>query len=41
MGMKHSGVRNPNSFEIDDDFNIIYDTYKSVSFKDFFGKDLI
>ena len=38
MGMKHSGVRNPNSFEIDDDFNIIYDTYKSVSFNDFFGK---
>ena len=39
MGMKHSGVRNPNSFEFDDDFNIIYDIYKSVSFKDFFGKD--
>ena len=39
MGMKHSGVRNPNSFEFDDNFNIIYDTYKSVSFKDFFGKD--
>lgn len=39
MGMKHSGVRNPNSFDFDDNFNIIYDTYKSVSFKDFFGKD--
>ena len=39
MGMKHSGIRNPNSFEFDDDFNILYDTYKSVSFKDFFGSN--
>ncbi len=39
MGMKHSGVRNLNSFEFDDNFNITYDTYKSVSFKDFFGSD--
>ena len=32
--MKHSGIR----YEyFDDDFNLINDTYKSVSFKDFFG----
>jgi len=38
MGMKHSGVRNQNEFSFDDEFNLIYETYNSVSFKDFFGK---
>ena len=36
MGMKHSGI----TYQyFDDDFNFISDTYESVSFKDFFGKD--
>ena len=40
VGMKHSGIRNPNSFYFDEDFNLIYGTYESVSFKDFFGKNI-
>ena len=34
IGMKHSGIRNQNDFSFDDEGNLTYDTYKSVSFKD-------
>ena len=34
IGMKHSGIRNQNDFSFDDEGNLIYGTYKSVSFND-------
>lgn len=46
IGMKHSGIRNQNDFSFDDEGNLTYGTYKSVSFNDiisgmnFLNKDL-
>ena len=37
IGMKHSGIRNPNAFYFDDEFNLVYETYDDVSFSDIFS----
>jgi len=41
IGRRHGGIRNENDFSSDDDFNIIYNTYKEPSFSDLLNMDFL